>query len=149
MEEERVLEWLGLRKDFRQRVETEQSHLDDLLSLSHPNLTQEEAKGLSSPLIKLKLLFSSAYYNNHLMHFDTAIRVFTRRELGIIVLDLHQEFCDPRYDADPRTNIYEMVMQAVFGIIPQGLTLKALLKKEGDLATVAREYRHLLYSLGV
>lgn len=149
MEEERILSWLGLSSDFRGQKEIEQSHLDDLLSLSHPSLTLVELKGLGSETVKLKLLFGSVYYSSNLMHFETAIRVFTPRELGIIVLDLHQEFCDSRYDADPRTNIYEMVMQAVFGIIPQGLTLKALLKREGDLATVAREYRHLLYSLGV
>jgi hypothetical protein len=145
MDEERVLEWLGLDKDFRGQVETEQSHLDDLLSLVFPNLSPVEIDNLGTETVKLKLLFGSAYCSENLMYFDTAIRVFTPRELGFILLDLHSIFCDQRYDADIRANIYEMAMDEIFGVTSEGLTLKMVLKKKGDLATVAREYRHLLY----
>lgn len=147
MDEDRVLEWLGLDRDFRGQKEVDKSHLNDLLSLVFPELSPVEISSLGTETIKLKLLFSSEYYCKNLMYFDTAIRVFTSRELGFILLDLHSIFCDQRYDADIRTNIYEMAMDEIFGVISVGLTLKMVLKKKGDLATVAREYRHLLYRM--
>lgn len=145
MDEDRVLEWLGLDKDFRGQKETEQSHLNDLLSLVFPNLSPVEIDGLGTETVKLKLLFGSAYYGMNLMYFDTAIRVFTSRELGFILLDMSVIFCDQRYDADIRTNIYEMAMDEIFGVTSVGLTLQDVLRKNGDLTVVAREYRHLLY----
>lgn len=147
MDEDRVLEWLGLDKDFRGQKETESSYLNDLLSLVFPGLSPIEIDSLGTETIKLKLLFGSAYYGLNLMYFETAIRVFTPRELGFILLDLHEEFCDQRYDLEPKSNLYEMAMDEIFGVTSVGLTLKDVLKKKGDLTTVAREYRHLLYRL--
>lgn len=147
MDEDRVLSWLGLDSDFRGQKETESSHLNDLLSLVFPELSPVEIDNLGTETVKLKLLFGSAYYCENLMYFGTAIRVFTSRELGFILLDLSVLFCDQRYDADIRTNIYEMALNEIFGVTSVGLTLKAVLKKNGDLATVSREYRHLLYRM--
>lgn len=147
MDEDRVLSWLGLDSDFRGQKETESSHLNDLLSLVFPNLSPVEIDGLGTETTKLKLLFGSAYYSENLMYFGTAIRVFTSRELGFILLDLHSIFCDQRYDADIRTNIYEMAMDEIFGVTSVGLTLQDVLRKNGDLTVVAREYRHLLYRM--
>lgn len=92
--EVKVLEWLGLDADFRDQKDTQYSYVNYLLGIAYPDMTVEEIKGLNSTPVKLKLLFKSLYLAEEPLSFEDVFQIFNRRELGFIILDLQDAFCD-------------------------------------------------------
>lgn len=118
--EAEVLEWLGLDSDFREQEETQYSYVDYLMGLAYPSMPVSEIQGLKSTPTKLRLLLKSLYLAEYPLSFEDVFRIFTPRELGFLLLDLQDAFCDDnhrflQYLGDPVTHgmVFEQIKSVV------------------------------------
>lgn len=151
----KILKWLDLGLDFRDKKDPEKSFLDSILQAVYPNLSLEEIGGLGSTPVKLKLLFGSQYYHDNPLDFRSTLCLFTKKELGIILLDLKEEYSSSDsnwHGQDPGWMVYSKIMDEIpeWGDYDDNgncgrHSFASLLERVGDITAYVRELKELGY----
>lgn len=154
---EKVLEWLDLGVDFRDKKDPEKSFLASLLQAVYPKASLEELDGLGSTTMKLRLLFGSQYYHDNPLDLESTIRLFTKKELGIILIDLKEEFSSSDtnwYGEDPGWMVYSKIIDEIpdWGDYDDNdrcdrYSFDRLLERVGDLTVYVRELKEQGYTI--
>lgn len=140
LREEFILRWLVVGKDFREQEESQKSYLNNLLAFAYPKVSIEKINKVGGTAEKLKLFFASECHKKMPLGFKNAIRVYTRKEWGIILFDLVDEFCVDSTNKSAQT--YDHVMNNIccWGWTNSSIwTLDKLIKRFGTLDDPERE----------